>query len=152
MDLKGVSPATGGPGLVRRLLDLFRGRGKKARKAAVPAVDRTPFRQRSADLLREVQGARGGDAAARLAVLRAVIDRIEDLFKDLVAAGDRHPVVQRLGEVVLEMRAFLMGTALPDVAVRSLWGRTEAALRDWLALEPEPPAVPPEPQREGFWK
>ncbi len=141
-----------GPGVVQRLLDLFRGRGKKAKKATVPAIDRTPYRRRVADLLREVQGVSGGDAAAQLAVLRAVIDRIEKIFEDLVAAGDRHPVVQRLGEVVLAMRAFLAETAPPDVAVRSLWGRTEAALRDWLALVPEPPATPPQPQREGFWK
>jgi hypothetical protein len=42
--------------------------------------------------------------------------------------------------------------AAAEANVLAVHGRVVAALRDWLALVPEPPAAPPEPQREGFWK
>jgi Ca-activated chloride channel family protein len=140
--------APGAPsGMVSRLLDLFRGGRRKAKKAA-QAIDRVPFRQRVTDLLRQLQ-AGASNTAARLAVLRALIDRLGDLFRDLVNAGDRHSSVERLGEVLLTVRTLLAEANPAEAVVLHTWQRVETALRDWLALVPEPPSASP---REGFWK
>jgi Ca-activated chloride channel family protein len=138
-------------GIIEGLLNLFGG-GKKARKGKA-SVDRGPHRQRVIDLLQEMQ-AGAGDGAARLAVLRAIIDRAEEVFKDLVAAGDRHDSVRELGQTVLVIRAMLAGGSPPDAIVLGAWQRLETALRDWLALVPQPPAdpTPSSKPRKGFWK
>jgi Ca-activated chloride channel family protein len=145
-----------GPGLIRRMLDLFRGgerkKGKKA--AATPPIDRTPFRRRAADLLRQLEAVADPAVPAVFTALAAAVGALEKLFEDLVAAGDRDPAVERLGRVVLEVRA-LLGSARPaEASILAARGQAEAALRDWLALVPEPPspAPAPPPPREGFWK
>jgi Ca-activated chloride channel family protein len=139
-------------GIVRGLLNLFGG-GRKKVKKAITIVDRVPYRQRAAGLLRELQGG-GGDAAARLAVLRAAIDRLEALFQELVTAGDRDPSVQRLGEAVLTAQALLAESCPGEAAVLNTWQRLEAALQPWLTLVPGASAAPTPPAapREGFWK
>jgi Ca-activated chloride channel family protein len=139
--------ARGGSGVLRGLLGVF-GRKSKKGKQAAPAIDRTAFRQRAADLLREMEAAAGAAPADLLAALRARSDRLEALSRDLVAAGDRHPSVVRLIEVLVALQA--LPTAPGDAVVRDLWSRTEAALREWLALVPQPPAS--SGRREGFWK
>jgi hypothetical protein len=86
------------------------------------------------------------DAIWRLAVLRSLVEKLAELFTDLVSAGDRHPATQQLGEVLLKLRS-LLGNTVPDEAqVHDLYAKTETALRSWLAIGTT--AAP----REGFWK
>jgi hypothetical protein len=138
-------------GFIQGLLNLFGGR-KRAKKAEA-ALDRTPYRPRAADLLRELQ-AGAGDVATRVAVLRAVIDRLEALFRDLVTAGDRDRTVRRLGEAVLAVRTFLAEASPAEAVVLGTWQQVEAALRDWLALPPGSPpgSAPPAAPRGGLRK
>jgi Ca-activated chloride channel family protein len=147
---KASPPAPGGKmpkdaeagGLLAPLLRLFRRRGK----GKAPAFDHAPFRPRVEDLLRRLQAG----AAAPLDLLRALLDELEALFKDLVAAGDRDPAVGRLGQAVVDARA-LLGQARPDEArAAALCQVAVDALTDWLNLPPPPTSA--EGRREGFWK
>src|SRR5262249_21376542 len=142
----------GRSGVIQGLLGLFRRRPKKGKKAASPpAIDRTLFRQRAADLLRQVQTGTNPSVPVVFATLAAVVSALEKLFEDLVAAGDRDNLVERLGRVVLEIRALLAEANPVESAIREVHSRAEAVLRDWLALVPEPP-TPPEQSRDKFWK
>ncbi len=152
-----MGPTAGGPGLIRRLLDMFRGGGrrKKGKKtAAPPVIDRTPFRRRAADLLRQLETVTDPAVPAVFAALAAAVDALQKLFEDLVAAGDRDSSVERLGRAVLEVRALLASARPAEASILAVRRQAEAALRDWLALLPEPPSStpPPAPPREGFWK
>jgi Ca-activated chloride channel family protein len=129
--------------LLQRLLGFFRGDRKE--KAAA-AVDRSPYRQRVADLLRELQAAPAGDPTARFAVLRSLLGRMEELFRDLVSAGDRHASVEQLGQALLQLKPLLAQAPPPENAVLAIAMDIERALRDWLAL------TAAESPREGFWK
>jgi hypothetical protein len=135
------------PGLIQRLLGPFRG-GKK--RAQVPVLDREPYRQRVADLLQALRSRPTADAATRLGSLRSLFPKLEALFKDLAMAGDRHPSVKHLGEVLLRVQALLTEPRPAEATVQDLWLQMEAALQDWLASVP---AAQPAPlPKEGFWK
>jgi hypothetical protein len=144
---KGDSADDRRPGLIQRLLGLLRG---DKRRAKAPVLDREPYRQRVADLLQALRSCPTADAATRLGVLRSLFPKLEALFKDLAAAGDRHPSVKRLGEVLLRVQALLAEPRPAEATVQDLWLQTEAALQDWLASVP---AAQPAPlPKEGFWK
>ena len=51
-----------------------------------------------------------------------------------------------------EMRALLAARRASERAILAVYSRAVVALRDWLALVAQPPAAPPQQQREGFWK
>jgi Ca-activated chloride channel family protein len=144
----GADVPVGAPGLVERLLSKFRrGKAKKAADAA-PVLDRDACRQRARDLLQALS-ASPTDATSRLAVLRSLVRGLDELVRGLRAAGERHPSVERLGEVLLRLQVFLGRGRFGDAAVEALWAQVEAALQAWLAAE-APPAPPA--RREGFWK
>jgi Ca-activated chloride channel family protein len=133
----------GSSDLLRGLLNLLRS-GQQGQQPT-PAIDRTAYGQRAADLLREMEANAGRAPAGLLAALRTLSLRLGLLFCELVTAGDRHPSLQRLGEALVALEALPLA---PDIAViHDLWSRIESALREWLALLPQPPA-----RREGFWK
>jgi Ca-activated chloride channel family protein len=138
------------PGVIQRLRALFRRaqRKGKTRGAATAPVDRGPYRQRMLDLVQAFQGA-AADTTTRLGILRSLAGKLQDLFQDLVAAGDRHPAIRRLGEALVRLDALLAEAGPAEVAVHEVWSRTEAALRDWLAID-QPAHAPG--RREGFWK
>jgi hypothetical protein len=142
-----AQPRSAGLGarLLGPLLRLF-GRGKKS---PPQAIDRTPYRQRALDLLQEMQAARAGDVAA----LRLLAGKLEQLFHDLVKAGDRDDATRRLGEAAVEADTLLAQAAPPEDAMRALLARVEAALKDWLALVPgAPQPSPSDAGRKEFWK
>src|SRR5262249_39237412 len=124
-------------------LDLFRPR--KGKKAAAPA-DRTPFRPRVEDALREM-GSSPPDAAARLATLRTLTPRLETLFRDHVAAGAPPPTTQKLGETLERLHALIAQPGPADADVHAVWDALAAALRDWLAAD-----APTEAKRGDWWK
>jgi Ca-activated chloride channel family protein len=130
-------------GLIERLLSLFPAR---QRKKNVPIVDRAPFRQRVLDLLQNLQSSATTDVATRLGVLRSLATRVEELFKDLVAAGDRDPSVKALGEVVLRLHTLLAEGQPAETDILDVWTRIDNGLQRWLALGETTP------RREGFWK
>jgi Ca-activated chloride channel family protein len=130
---------------LQRLLGLFFGGSDKEKSR--PAIDRTPFSQRAADLLRQVQVVLSGDRAARLAAFEPLVDALEQFFEDITAAGDRDASVARLGEALVEARSLLEEAAPGELAVHRVCERLDAALKDWLALLPGPT-----PSRAGFWK
>jgi hypothetical protein len=137
----------GSPGLIERLLAPFTGRKARQAVEATPVLDRDACRRRARDLLQALS-ASPTDAPSRLTVLRSLVRGLEELVRGLRSAGDKHPSVERLGEVLLRLQVFL-GRGRFGAAVHALWAQTEAALQAWLAAE-APPAPPP--RREGFWK
>jgi Ca-activated chloride channel family protein len=143
---KAKSAAAKGPGLLQRLLDLFRGGPKKDKAGAPPAaIDREPYRRRLADVLRQMEQA-PADAAARLAALRSLAPTLEEVFTQWTQAGERDDAVRRLGEVVVALQALLAEAKPADAAVGALWTKTEGVLRECLTLAGGTPG------REGFWK
>jgi Ca-activated chloride channel family protein len=132
-------------GLIERLLSLFPARQRKKRG---PIVDRTLFRQRVLDLLQSLQSSAATDAAARLGVLRSLAARVEELFRDLIAAGDRDPSVQALGEAVLRLHTLLADSQPVETDILDVWTQIDNCLQRWLALG----EVKQTPPREGFWK
>jgi hypothetical protein len=138
-----------GRGLFGWLFGAFR---RKAPKPAstTPVLDRDGCRQRARDLLQALS-ASPTDAPSRLTVLRSLVRGLEELVRGLRTAGDRHPSVERLGEVLLRFQVFLGRSRCGDAAVHALWAEVESALQAWLAVETAPPPSPPARQ-EGFWK
>jgi Ca-activated chloride channel family protein len=126
------SPDQGG--ILQRLLGLF-GLGKKKDKAAPVPVDREPFRVRVEDLLRRLQPPTN-DMAGRRTVLQALLSDLEAIFRDLVAAGDRHESVERLGKHLLTLRPLLLEASPEASAIEQHHLHLVGALRDWLALLP----------------
>jgi hypothetical protein len=135
------------PSLIRRLLSLVFGR-KGRKKAQQAAIDRALYRQRALDLLHNLQGSATADISTRLAVLGSLAAKLEELFKDLVAAGDRDPSVKALGETVLQMQTLLGQSQLVEAEVLDVWTRIENCLQRWLALG----ETTESPRRERFWK
>jgi hypothetical protein len=142
------APAGEKKGLIRRLLDLFR-RRKGTSRGAAAVIDPRPFALRAEELLKLLRDNAAGDAATRLGVLRQVAERLEKLFADAVAAGDRRPATKRLGEVLLLLQRLLAAPQPAEAAVNTLWPQTETALQDFSGVTP--PQAPPE-SRGGFWK
>src|SRR5262249_50808209 len=128
-----VAPASG-PSVIKRLLSLFFGRKgrKKAKKSAT--LDRAPFRLRALDVLQTMQATPALDAATRLAVLRGLATKLEELFANLVAAGDCDPAVKALGESVIRLYIVLADTKPAETDILDVWTQIENALQHWLAL------------------
>lgn len=152
--LRGLAPAEDSvpiqarrTGWIGRLLRAFT-RGRRA-STFPEEVDRTPLQPRVLDLLQAMSPGAASDPAARLALLRSLASRFEQLFKDLVTAGDRHPSVQHLGEALVQLQALLTVAHPVDALVYEVWGHIEKSLRDWLTAVV--PVGTPGP-REGFWK
>jgi hypothetical protein len=135
-----------GPSLIRRLLSLFFGR-KGRKNARQASVDRRSNRQRALDLLQSLQGSLVADASARLTVLRSLVAKLEELFQNLVVAGDRDPSVKALGEAMLRLHTLLAENQPTETDILDVWLRIKNALRSWLELTPDSG-----PRREGFWK
>ena len=132
--------------MIQRLLSLFR--RKKSKVAGAAVIDRALYRQRSLDLLQALHGSSAADAPACLALLRGLAAKLEELFKDLVAAGDRDPSVKALGEAVLRLHSLLEQSQPAETDILDVWTRIENALQRWLALG----ETTESPRREGFWK
>ncbi len=133
------------PGLLQRLLDLFRAKKGKAR---IPTVNREPYRQRLADALQAIRQHPTTDAGSRLDVLRALAPTLEAVFTEWTQAGERDDALRDLGELVVAVKALLAQANPADKAVADLWARTEAAVQACLTLCGGSPAA----AREGFWK
>jgi hypothetical protein len=149
-ELRGIGKrreTTWGVGFLQRLLALFAGRPKAA-SDGLASFDRAPYRQRALDLLNGLQSSATADPSAKLAVLRNLAAKVEELFKALVTAGDRDPAVQALGELVLRLHTLLAVSQPAQTDILDLWTQLETGLKRWLALSEAPQA----PAREGFWK
>jgi Ca-activated chloride channel family protein len=132
-----IGAGGGGPGLLSRLLGLFR----RKSKGAVPVIDRAAYRPRAEALLLRLQA----DAPPPLDRLRGVVDELEVLFRDLTMAGDRDASVEELGQVVVRARALLAQAQPGEADAEALCQRAVSGLTSWLGLTP--PAA-----REEFWK
>jgi hypothetical protein len=135
-----------GLGLIQRLLSLFH--RKKSKAAGAGTIDRSLYRQRGLDLLQALHGSSGADVPTRLAVLRSLLAKLEELFKDLATAGDFDPSVKALGDTVLKLHALLAESQPAETDILDVWTRIENALQTWLALG----ETKESPRREGFWK
>jgi hypothetical protein len=144
---RSVTP-TAGPNGVKRLLSMFFGRKERGKGRKSMALDRAPYRLRALDVLQTMQATHAIDAATRLAVLRGLEEKLEELFEKLVAAGDRDPAVKALGEAVIRLYIVLADTEAADTDVLDVWAQIANALQRWLALG----ATTQNPSREGFWK
>jgi Ca-activated chloride channel family protein len=135
-----------GPSFIKRMLSLVFGpnQRKKARQAA---IDRTSHRQQALDLLQTLQGSQAADAAVKLATLRSLSAKLEELFQKLIAAGDRDPSVKALGEMLLRLHALLAESQPAETDILDIWTQIENCLQRWLVL-----TSGSEPRREGFWK
>jgi Ca-activated chloride channel family protein len=134
------------PGVIERLLSMF-GR-KKSKAASQVTFDRATYRQRVLDLFQCLQSSAPNDAAGRLVILRGLSTKLEELFKDLIAAGDRDPSVKELGEAVLRLHTLLSQSQPAETEVLAVWTQIENCLQRWLALG----ETTESPRREGFWK
>jgi hypothetical protein len=150
---KADAPADQG-GVLGRLLGFF-GLGKQKAKDASASLDRTVFRGRVEALLQRLQ-THSSDAQARLVLLRSLAVELEMLFRDLVAAGDRHESVERLGKQLVTLRQVLLEASPPASAVEQHHLFIVTALRDWLTIDSggasPSPGGPAPARREGFWK
>ncbi|HTU21118.1 MAG TPA: hypothetical protein VMG10_23900 [Gemmataceae bacterium] len=109
-----------GVSFIHNLLSLFRSR--KQAKSESPAIDRTPYRPSAVEILQTLQGSQVADASAKLAALRTLSAKLEELFQNLVAAGDRDPSVKALGETLLHLHA-LLAASQPRRRTSSTCGR-----------------------------
>jgi Ca-activated chloride channel family protein len=134
------------PILLKRLLSTLSGK-KKRKQAPRTPVDRAPHRLQAHNLLQPLQGSQASEASVRLTVLRSLAAKLEELFKALVAAGDRDPSVKALGEAVLRLHTLLAESQPAETDILDVGTRIENALRTWLALTPDSGQ-----RREGFWK
>ena len=130
------------------MLSMFFGRKERRKDRKSVALDRAPYRLRALDVLQTMQATHAIDAATRLAVLRGLEEKLEELFEKLVAAGDRDPAVKALGEAVIRLYIVLADAEAADTDVLDVWTQIENALQRWLALG----ATTQIPSREGFWK
>jgi hypothetical protein len=87
------------------------------------------------------------DMGARLAVLRFRLDELRALHLHLETAGDDHPSVALLGEVLLKIEA-LAATVPDDAAVCAVWSDLEKAFAAYLGED----AAEGESRRDDFWK
>ena len=142
------TPAAKGPGLLQRLLDLFR--GKKGKAQMPTTTDREPYRQRLADALQAIRQHPTSDAGSRLDMLRALAPTLEAVFTEWTQAGERDEAVRKLGELVMALQALLAEAKPADKAVNEMWTGTETAVQACLTLCGGPPAATT--PREGFWK
>jgi Ca-activated chloride channel family protein len=142
-----AAPASGPKG-IKRLLSVFTGTKRRKKVGPSATLDRAPFRLRALDVLQTMQAMQSIDAARRLTVLQGQAPKLEELFENLVAAGDRDPAVKALGESVIRLYIVLADTNPAETDILGVWTQIENALRRWLALG-ETARIPP---REGFWK
>jgi len=98
-------------------------------------------------LLQAMRGCPTALAAHRLDLLRVLKDRLEQLFKDLVASGETVPAVRRLGVALQSMELLLSAGQPGDAEINAGWDEIEAALEEYLTG-----AGTQTPRREGFWK
>jgi Ca-activated chloride channel family protein len=135
-----------GEGLIQRLLALFRSR-KKGKGESSAVVDRAPYRQAALDIVQFLQGTQTADASAKLSAMRNLAGKLEELFENLIAAGDRDPSVKALGEALLRLHTLLSATQPVETDIVDVWTQIDNCLQRWLALTTSSP-----PRREGFWK
>jgi Ca-activated chloride channel homolog len=128
-------------GWLQRLLAVFG--SSKRRKAPPASFEPTGFRSWVEDVLRELD-ASPPDADARLQTLRSVVSNLETLFRNLVAAGDRRPTTQKLGETLQHLHIVLAQPTPPGVDIHRVWDALTATLREGIGAE--------NPQRSGWWK
>jgi Ca-activated chloride channel family protein len=136
-----------GPTFIQRILSLIFGR-KERKKAGRAVIDRTPHRQQALDLLQTLQSSQAADGATKLAALRNLSAKLEELFQKIIATGDRDPAVKALGEALLRLHAMLSASQPAETDILDVWTQIENCLQRWLALS----ETPQSPRREGFWK
>jgi hypothetical protein len=136
-------------GILQRLLALF-GRRTKAKTPPSAAPDRTPFRPRVEAMLEQLR-APANNAMARRTQLQTLLPALEALFQNLVAAGDRHESVERLGKLLVSLRTLLPEAAPSESALEQHHLQLVIALQNWLALDGHGTAPLPV-RRDGFWK
>jgi Ca-activated chloride channel family protein len=141
-----VDPQTG---IWQRLLTLF-GLGQHATHPT-RAPDRAAFRGRVEALLVRLQ-TQASDTQTRRALLQATAADLEALFRDLVAAGDRHESVERLGTHLASLKPLLIEASPQPSTIDQHHLAIVGALRDWLALGDPAGGAKPSGRREGFWK
>jgi hypothetical protein len=136
-----------GAGLIQRLLALFH-RRKKGKQSGQAPLDRNPYRQSAVKSLQILQASQAGDASAKLSALRSLLATVEELFQNLISAGDRDPSVKALGEAVLQLQTLLGQSQPAETDVLDIWTQIENCLQRWLALG----ETTESPRRERFWK
>ncbi len=99
------------------------------------------------ELIQAIRGFPATLASDRLDLLRSLKDRLEQLFRDLVASGETAPTIHKLG-VALQTLQALLSTGQPgDTDINLCWDEIQAALEEHLATPGGTTA-----RREGFWK
>jgi Ca-activated chloride channel homolog len=130
---------------IRRLLDMI-GLGQPVDKAK-QQLDPSVLQVQANDLQQAMRGCPTTLASHRLNLLRALKDRLEQLFRDLVASGETVPAVRRLGVGLQSMEVHLSAAQPSDAEINADWDEIEAALEEYLTG-----AGTQTPRREGFWK
>ena len=140
-------PKVQGPlGWIQQLLGTV-GIGPRAKNAAAQPVDPARFHSQVTDLLQAIRGFPATLASDRLNLLRSLKDRLEQLFRDLVASGETAPAIHKLG-VALQKLQILLSTAQPgDTEINLCWDEIQATLEEYPAAPGGTTA-----RREGFWK
>jgi hypothetical protein len=136
-----------GPRWIERILSLVFSR-KERNKARPAAIDRAPHRQQALDLLQSLQASQAADASAKLAAMRAMAAKLDELFQNLISAGDLDPSVKALGEALLRLHTLVAASQPAETDMLDVWMQIENSLQRWLALS----ETPQSPRREGFWK
>jgi hypothetical protein len=148
------------PSLLRRILRRLGLLGKKTKgRQALPAAGREQYRPRVQELLKALAGCPTTLAAHQLQVLRSLCERLTELVRDLVFAGEGHPAVKPLAEALVHLNELLAESSPTDFRIHDVWNEVEAALRGYLDSLGQSPAAPvadapgsPAPKREDFWK
>jgi Ca-activated chloride channel homolog len=131
---------------IQRLLGMI-GMGPRDEQKSKQQVDNSVVRVQAEDLLKAMRGCPTLLAAHRLDLLRALKDRLEQLFRDLVAGGETVPAIHRLGVALESLEALLSPRTPSDAEIHADWDEIEAALQEYLGASSGQPA-----RREGFWK
>jgi Ca-activated chloride channel family protein len=136
-----------GPGIIKRLMSSFFGRKDRKKRKQLP-VDRSPYRRLASELLQILQQGQATDMPSRVLLLRGLTAKLDELFRQLIAAGDRDPSVKELGEAALRLHTLLSQSQPAESDILAIWTQLENCLQRWLALG----ETTESPRREGFWK
>lgn len=129
-------------GLLGRLLRWL-GKGQ----SPVPArIKDESLAQRAEEILEVMRNLQSADAPSRLAVLRNVSAKLEELLRVVVAEGNWHSATQRLGTAAYALHEMLKRPTPSDADVQAVWTELENSLQEFVHAVGQPA------KREGFWK
>ena len=147
-----------GPGLVGRALRAFVGFGDEELEERLDdtfSPDATPYLERAAQLLRDYLRQAGEAADRRVAALKVLVARLEQLMVDLTSVGIAPDTVRPLARALEEARKLLAAGSRDAADLDALARRLQQALED-LGEEPRPPSPPPPSRGDRakgpFWK